>query len=311
MSADILVLGSLNMDLVVKAMRAPDAGETLHGQSFQTIPGGKGANQAAAAAKLGGSVAMVGRVGADGFGETLKAALNDVGVDTSAVLVDENHPTGIAMIVVDDTGENRILIVAGANGQVSRLDIDAMRPALKQAKILVTQMEVPLDAVEYALDAASAQGTPIVLNLAPASPLSDETLRKIDYLIVNESEASLLSNIPVIDTDSAKAACSALFARGSRTVIVTLGAHGALLATPEGFITIPAHQVNVVDTTAAGDAFTAGFVVALLETDDLAKSVEYANTVGALTVTKFGAQASLPTKLDVENFLKNQGNVIR
>ncbi len=306
MNAEIIVLGSLNMDLIVKAERAPEAGETLSGHFFQTIPGGKGANQAAAAAKLGGDVAMVGRVGDDDFGARLTSALCDVGVDASAVKIDPAQSTGIAMITVDDAGENRILVVAGANGQVSKADVDTLRPALAHAKALVLQMEIPLETIEYVLNVAAKLDLLTFLNLAPAYPISDEMLRKIDYLILNESEACLLTNISVTDQDSAKAACSALFARGAHTVIITLGGKGALLATMDEFTFLPAYQVDVVDTTAAGDAFSAGFVVSLLETQDLARSVQYANAVGALTVTKLGAQVSLPSKDDVENFLKAQ-----
>ena len=306
MSAEIIVFGSLNMDLVVKAERAPEAGETLSGHFFQTIPGGKGANQAAAVAKLGGDVAMVGRVGQDDFGVRLTSALRDVGVDASAVKIDPTHSTGIAMITVDDAGENRILVVAGSNGQVSTADVDALRPALAHAKALVLQMEIPFETIKYALDVAAELDLVTFLNLAPAYPILDEMLRKIDYLILNESEANLLTNISVTDPDSAKAACSALFTRGADTIIVTLGAKGALLATTDEFTFLPAYQANVVDTTAAGDAFAAGFVVSLLETQDLAQSVQYANAVGALTVTKLGAQVSLPSKEDVENFLKTQ-----
>lgn len=300
--SDIIVLGSLNMDLVVKAKRAPEAGETLPGHLFQTIPGGKGANQAAAAAKLGGDVAMVGRIGQDDFGARLVSALNDVGVNTSTVKIDPAQSTGIAMITVDDAGENRILIVAGANGQVSKADVDALRPALAHAKALVLQMEIPFQTIEYVLDVAAELDLLTFLNLAPAYPISDEMLKKIDYLILNESEARLLTNISVTDQDSAKAACSALFTRGAHTVIVTLGAQGALLATPDEFIFVPAYSVNVVDTTAAGDAFSAGFVVSLLETDDYGKSLQYANAAGALTTTKLGAQVSLPAKGDLVRF---------
>ncbi len=304
MPADILVIGSLNMDLVVKAERAPEAGETLHGLDFQTIPGGKGANQAAAAARLGAATAMAGRVGADEFGARLKGALANARVDTSTVLTDEAQPTGIAQITVDAAGENRILIVAGANGQVSPADVGNLRPAIEQAKILVLQLEIPLETVSAALQVAAESGIPTILNLAPARSIPDEMLQKISYLIVNESEAGLLSDLPVSELETAKTACKVLFARGAENIIVTLGAQGALLATKHDFYTLPAYRVDVVDTTAAGDAFTAGFAVALLESGDLQASVAYANAVGALTVTKFGAQASLPTKAEVDVFLR-------
>ena len=249
---------------------------------------------------------MVGRVGQDDFGARLTSSLNDVGVNTSAVKIDPTQSTGIAMITVDDAGENRILIVAGANGQVSTADVDALRPALAHLKALVLQMEIPFETIEYVLDVTAELNLLTFLNLAPAYLISDEMLKKIDYLILNESEASLLTNVSVIDQDSAKAACSALFTRGAHTVIVTLGSKGALLATSNEFSFLPSYQVDVVDTTAAGDAFVAGFVVSLLETQDLARSVQYANAVGALTVTKLGAQVSLPSKTDVETFLNKQ-----
>lgn len=303
--SEIVVLGSLNMDLVVKAGRAPEAGETLPGQFFKTIPGGKGANQAAAAAKLGADVAMAGRVGEDDFGVQLTKVLQDAGVNTVAVHEDPDHTTGVASIVVDDAGENRILIVAGANGQVSRADVDALRPALAKAKALILQMEIPFATIEYALNVAAELDLTTILNLAPAYPLSDELLKKIDVLVLNESETRLLSKISVDDLASAKEAGLVLHARGANTVIITVGAQGAFFSAKDQFAFAPAYPVDVVDTTAAGDAFTAGFVVSMLETDIPEESLRFANAVGALTVTKLGAQTSLPSRAAVENFLRS------
>lgn len=303
MSPEIVVLGSLNIDLVVKTERAPRAGETLAGQDFQTFPGGKGANQAVAIAKAGGQVAMIGRVGADDYGHSLKDNLEAQGVDTAHILTTPDTTTGIALIIVEESGENRILLVSGANGQVKTEDIDAAKPLLSQAKMLVMQMEIPWEITRYALDLAAKWQVPTVLNLAPAYPIPEYMLQKVRYLIVNESEIHLLSHIEVTDMPSAKRAAMKLLNQGSEAVILTLGSKGALLATNERMEYFPAHPVEVVNTTAAGDAFTGSFVATLVKTSDLTESMNYANAAGALAVTKFGAQISLPSYDEVQSFL--------
>ncbi len=291
------------MDLVVKTERAPKAGETLAGQDFRTIPGGKGANQAVAAAKAGGQVVLIGRVGADAYGTTLNANLASYGVDTSRIFTTPDTATGIALIIVEQSGENRILLVPGANGQVTREDVDAAKALIAQAKVLVLQMEIPWETTQYALDLAAANSVSTVLNVAPAYPIPSDMLQKVSYLIVNESEAQLLSGIAVFDLPSAKKAASQLVDQGSKVVILTLGSCGVLLATQKGMEHIPAHTVDVVDTTAAGDAFVGNFVAALIKSGDLLTSAKLANAAAALTVTKFGAQISLPSLEEVQAWL--------
>lgn len=297
---DIIVLGSLNMDLVVKAPRLPKPGETIAGHSFQMIPGGKGANQAVAAARLGGKVAMIGRVGADSFGEILRTNLSRSGVDVDCVLVDEDSATGIALILVDAlSGQNSIVVDAGSNGRVSLEDLERAKPLLKEAKALVLQFEVPLQVVERAAELARHRGLMVVLNPAPAYRVSLDFLRKADYLILNETEIAVLSQRNVSGLESARVAAQALTREGLPIVIVTLGRKGALLATPQEMIHVPARKVQVVDTTAAGDAFVAGFTKAVLNGFTLEEAVRYAVCAGTITVTRFGAQTSLPSAAEV------------
>lgn len=302
---DIIVLGSLNMDLVVKAPHLPRPGETIAGHGLQMIPGGKGANQAAAVARLGGNVAMIGRLGADAFGERLRANMLHFGVNMDNVVVDEESATGIAMILVDSlNGENSIVIAAGANGRVSLEDLRKAAPLFGEAKVLILQFEVPLQVVEHAAELARQHGLKVVLNPAPAYPVSLDFLLKADYLILNETETEILSQDEVRDLESAKFAAQALVGRGLPVVIVTLGERGALLATSREMVHVPARRVQVVDTTAAGDAFVAGFTVALLNGFSLDDAVSYAVCAGTLTVTKFGAQTSLPSAEEVQAFCK-------
>jgi ribokinase len=301
--ADLMVIGSLNMDLVVKTKRAPEAGETLHGLEFRTVPGGKGANQAAAAALLGASVSLVGRVGKDAFGEQMRLNLENLGVDTHLVLVDPFSPSGIASIVVDENGENRIIVVSGANGSVSTGDVNAASPEVEAAGALVLQFEIPLPTVSAAAASAHAKGVPVILNPAPAYPLPEGLLPNVDYLILNETEAGSLSGKRVKDLESAGTAGKDLLGMGAGTVVITLGALGALLVTPHTILHFPARQIEVVDTTAAGDAFTGAFALLIARGKSLEEAVKFAVAAGTLTVSRFGAQTSLPTLKEVESFL--------
>jgi ribokinase len=293
--ADIVVVGSLNMDLVVKVARMPRAGETVPGHDLQTIPGGKGANQAAAAARLGGQVTMVGRVGADAFGPTLLENLKGQGVDASHVTMDGSAATGIAMILVDDDGENSIVISAGANGRVNREDIDRAEGLWSRARLLLLQFEVPLETVAYAAEVAARHQVKVILNPAPARQVSPELLARVNYLVPNETEASFLAGVKVRDVASAEAAARQLLANGVPVVIMTMGEKGALLVTDEQAVHVPARQVTAVDTTAAGDAFIGGLAVALVKGFPLEEAVRYATCAGTLAVTRFGAQTSLPS----------------
>ena len=304
--ADIIVVGSLNMDLVVKTEHMPAIGETVHGEDLKTIPGGKGANQAAAAARLGSSVAMVGKVGGDDFGLPLIKNLQHQGVDASHVKIDEGVSTGTAVIVVDGSGQNSIVVSPGANGKVDNLDIDTCKDVFNQAKILLLQFEIPLETVAYAMRIAKEHGVRVILNPAPAKQVSGDFLKNADVLVPNESELQLLTNMPVTDVSTAEHAAKKLLEKGVKTVIVTMGERGALFLTEEKSMLVPARKVKVVDTTAAGDAFIGGFAAGLLNGFELEKAVRYGCAAGTLAVTKFGAQTSLPSAAEVEEFFSEQ-----
>lgn len=301
MQAKVVIVGSLNMDLVTRAPRLPRAGETLTGQSFVTVPGGKGANQAVAAARLGASVAMVGCVGDDAYGEQLRAALLAEGIDCQAVTRVAGESTGVALIVVDDSSQNAIVIVAGGNGHVTASVVDSFDALLSQAEVIICQLEVPLDTVGHVLKRGHELGKTVILNPAPATgPLPAEWFAWIDYLIPNESEASALTGLPVDSTASADAAASALLAAGVSKVIVTLGEQGALFAGKSRSEHFPAPKVQPVDTTAAGDTFVGGFAAALADGKSESEAIRFGQVAAALSVTRSGAQPSIPTFAEVQ-----------
>lgn len=295
---DIVVIGSLNADLVVKSPRFPQPGETISGGDLQTIPGGKGANQAVAAARQGVKVAMVGRVGSDSFGPFLVDNLKANQVNTGRVLADDSV-TGTAIIVVDADGQNSIVLSPGANGKVSPADVDSA----PDAKVLLLQFEIPMDVVLHAAKRYKAKGTTVILNPAPAREIPGELLANIDILIPNESELSLLTGMSVDDAASAERAAKEVLKQGVKTVIVTMGSKGALAVSGTQVTHLNTYKVDVVDTTAAGDAFIGGFASAFLSGKSLEDSVRYGCVCGALATTKFGAQPSLPTKEEVERFI--------
>ncbi|NMZ39184.1 ribokinase [Pseudomonas proteolytica] len=304
MPAKVVVVGSLNMDLVTRASRLPRGGETLVGQSFATVPGGKGANQAVAAARLGAEVAMIGCVGSDAYGAQLRDALLVEGIDCQAVNEVEGS-SGVALIVVDDSSQNAIVIVAGSNGQLTPASLLAFDAVLQAAEVIVCQLEVPMDTVGYALKRARALGKTVILNPAPASgPLPADWYAAIDYLIPNESEASALSGVPVDSLDAAKVAATHLLNAGAGKVIVTLGSQGALFADGQGFEHLPAPKVQAVDTTAAGDTFVGGFAAALANGQGEAEAIRFGQVAAALSVTRAGAQPSIPTLHDVQGFVR-------
>jgi ribokinase len=304
MTARVAVAGSLNMDLVVRAPRIPQPGETIIGSDFRNVPGGKGANQAVAAARLGAEVSMVGRVGHDTFAESLLENLAADGVDHAYVTRDPKAATGVALIVVDDTGENSIVVASGANARFSPADVDLAEEALVNADVLLLQLESPLETVRRAAELARAHGAKVLLNPAPARDLPDGLLSLVDVLIPNETEAALLTDRSVRSEEHARGAAEALLASGVETVIVTLGEQGALLAREGTFTLVPAFQVEAVDTTAAGDAFVGGFAIALAEGRPLQEAVRWGNAAGALAATKMGAQPSLPTREALERLLE-------
>ena len=298
----VVVFGSINMDLVVRTPRLPAPGETLTGYTFFTAPGGKGANQAVACARLGAPTRMVGRVGDDLFGAQLRASLRSFGVQDDGVLTTPG-PSGVALIAVDDTAENTIVIVPGANGAVSIADIPRLERALDGARALLLQLEVPIATVVAAARAARARGVTVILDPAPALPLPDELYALADVMTPNESEAATLTGIPVDDERSAAAAAHTLLARGARTVIIKLGARGALVADANGERLWTAFAVTPVDTVAAGDAFNGGLAVALSEGRSFDEALRWGLAAGALSVTKTGAQSSMPDREEVLKLL--------
>ena len=308
---DILVIGSLNTDLVVRAPRFPQPGETISGDDLQTFPGGKGANQAVAAARLGASVSMLGRVGKDNFGDFLLDNLQSNNVDTKLIQRDDAS-TGTAIIVVDSNGQNSIILSAGANGKVSQADVNdriILGPSTLRTtfNLLLLQLEIPIETVLSAARRAKENGLRVLLNPAPARALPDELISLPHFLVPNETELGLLTNQTVNDIPSAEKASKTLLERGAQTIIVTLGANGALVVTRENTKHIPAFKVNVVDTTAAGDAFIGGFAYALLQGKSLEDPSVTDVPAAHLATTKFGAQPSLPTKEEVERFMSLRG----
>lgn len=298
----IVVIGSCNTDMVIKSERLPVPGETILGGTFLMNPGGKGANQAVAAARLGGSVTFVCKTGNDLFGDQSESLYRAEGIDTTYVFRDPEAPSGIALITVDRDGENCIVVAPGANNRLLPEDIDRAREAVEGADMLVMQLEVPLETVEYAARMAHARGVKVVLNPAPApmQPLSDDLLRHVDMLIPNRSEAEILTGIPVTDWATAERAAAALRAKGVRTVLLTLGASGVLVAGDEGYIRVPAFKVEAVDTTAAGDTFCGAFCVALAEGMDMRQAATFAAKASSISVTRMGAQASVPLRREVD-----------
>lgn len=300
MHGRVVVVGSLNMDLVVRAGRLPRAGETLAGDSFATVPGGKGANQAVAAARLGAQVAMIGCVGADDYGRQLLDGLGVEGIDCQAVEVVAGTSSGVALIVVDAASQNAIVIVAGSNGHLLPPSIARFDALLQEADVVVCQMEVPPQTVAFTLARARALGKTVILNPAPASgPLPVEWLDTIDYLIPNESEAATLTGLPVLDLASAHVAARHLHNLGAGRVIVTLGAQGALLVGAHGNEHFAAPVVQPLDTTAAGDTFVGAFAAALARGCSEREAIDFGQRAAAISVTRAGAQPSIPWLAEV------------
>jgi ribokinase len=300
--ARVVVVGSLNMDLVARVPRMPIAGETLAGRAFAQVPGGKGGNQAVAAARLGARVVMIGRVGEDANGATLRAGLEAEGIDCGALGASSTAPTGVALIVVDDAGGNSIVIVAGSNGELTPADIARNEAVLAAADVIVCQLETPPETVAAALAAAHRLGKTAILNPAPTTgPLPAEWLPLVDYLIPNEVEAAALTGLPIRSPQDAAAAALALRRQGARNVVITLGAAGVLAALTGDPVHFEAPRVTAIDTTAAGDTFIGAFAAQLAQRAPVAEALRFAQQAAALSVTRAGAQPSIPTRAEVDS----------
>ncbi|SAL61430.1 ribokinase [Caballeronia peredens] len=299
----VTVVGSLNMDLVARAPRLPKPGETLAGHAFAQVAGGKGGNQAVAAARLGAQVAMIGCVGDDANGATLRRSLETEGIDCSALATSANAPTGVALIVVDDASQNAIVIVAGSNAEVTPASVEAQEALLARADVIVCQLETPTDTVRAALAAGRRLQRTTILNPAPAArKLPPDWFPLIDYLIPNELEAATLSGVAIDTPDDARRAAQALKAKGVRNVIVTLGAQG-VLALLDGDDEAGAHltspRVEAVDTTAAGDTFIGGFAAELARGAAVRDAIAFGQRAAAIAVTREGAQPSIPHRSEI------------
>jgi ribokinase len=308
MGNSIVVIGSLNMDFVIAVDRLPLPGETILGRNFRMIPGGKGANQAYAAAKLAGSgtvLRMLGRVGADSFGTALKNNLAAVGVDIGAVLDTNAEATGVACIHVDDAGQNSITVAPGANAVLSAADIDSERRALEGARCVLLQLEVPMEAVAAGLREARRVGATCILDPAPARALPREILELVDIATPNENEACVLAGVPPsrVNATEAVALGNRIRELGVRSVIVKLGDQGCVYCGPDGTFSAPPFPVRAVDSTAAGDTFNAALSVALAEGAAMENALRFANAAAAISVTRAGAQTSAPVRAEVESLL--------
>lgn len=296
----IVVLGSTNTDMVIKSGRIPVPGETVLGGRFLMNPGGKGANQAVAAARLGGAVVFIAKVGDDLFGREAKVLFAKEGVLTDHILTDPNAPSGIALIMVDAKGENCISVASGANGELAPSDLERARGVIEEAGVLLMQLEIPVETVLCAAQWASAKGVPVVLNPAPACALPDCLLACLDMITPNETEAEMLTGIKVTDEVSAQAASIALCAKGVKIVVITMGSKGAFVYAAGKGCVVPAVKVEAIDTTAAGDVFNGALAVARTERQPVLKAVHFAVQAASISVTRMGAQTSAPYRSELQ-----------
>ena len=295
----IVVIGSSNTDMVVKSDRLPVPGETVLGGAFMMNPGGKGANQAVAVARLGGNVTFISKTGNDLFGKQSVEMFDEENINTDFILSDPYHASGVALIMVDTTGENCIVVASGANGTLSPADIDKARSVIETADILLMQLEIPMETVEYAARIASENGVKVILNPAPAAFLSNDLMKCLYAVVPNKTEAEMLSGIKVSDWESARQAADIISAKGVDVVVITLGSKGSLIKENGKYIEVPVEKIDAVDTTAAGDTFCGALCVALSEGLSISEAVEFANKAAGITVTREGAQAAIPYRKEL------------
>ncbi|WP_286311963.1 ribokinase [Romboutsia ilealis] len=298
---NICVIGSLNMDLGVNVDAMPKPGLTIIGSNFKEVPGGKGANQAVAMARLNGNVSMIGKVGEDGFGQTLTNSLKNDKVDTTYIQTTKGS-TGVALITVDKNAQNSIVVSPGANFEVKEEDIDNNIKAIENSDIVVLQLETPLNTIKYALNKAKELNKYTILNPAPAVKLDDEIIKNVDLLTPNETELEIISGVSIETEEDIQKAAQIMIKKGVKELIVTLGSKGSLYINKEKSMFKKAYKVEAVDTTAAGDSYTGALAVALSQDKGIEDAMDFASKVGALSVLKEGAQSSLPTLEDVKNF---------
>ncbi|WP_028116647.1 ribokinase [Ferrimonas senticii] len=302
--AKLTVLGSINVDHLMQVTYAPKAGETLTANNYQVVAGGKGANQAVAAAKLGADVAMIGCVGSDAIGAQMVAEFAETGMDTAGISAVAGESTGLAMIYVEQSGENRIGIWPGANAALNNEVVDAQRGQIEASELLLMQLETPVESLVYAAEIAKAAGTKVVLNPAPAKALPEALLRNVDIITPNETEAQLLTGIAIDTLEDAERAANQLHQQfGIELVLITLGKRGVWLSQSGQGQRIEGFVVNAIDTTAAGDTFNGGFVTAMLEGKSLVEAVRFGQAAAALSVTRLGAQSSIPTRAEAQALL--------
>lgn len=305
MKKPIVVVGSSNTDMIIQLARIPRPGETILGGEFTSAAGGKGANQAVAAARAGGNVTFIARVGKDIFGEQASAGFRKDGINVNFVIADKTAQSGVALIFVARGGENSIAVASGANAKLTPADVKRAARVIRAAVVLVAQLETPLETVQAAAEMAANAGVKFILNPAPARALPDALLKLVSVLTPNETEAEILTGIKVTDEASAAKAANKLLTRGVKTVILTLGSRGAFIADASGQQLVRGFKVKAVDTTAAGDTFNGALAVALAEGESLPNAVRFANAAAAISVTRLGAQPSAPKRLEIEKFLNH------
>ncbi len=306
MPPSIVVIGSSNTDMVIKAEHLPAPGETILGGKFFMNPGGKGANQAVAAARLGGNVTFIAKTGNDIFGKQSVQLLEEEGINTSLMIADPLNPSGVAMITVDKNGENCIVVASGSNAELTPINLYNAKEKIEEAFIVLMQLEIPVATVEHVIAVAAAANVKVVLNPAPVCALSDELLQHVSVITPNETEAQMLTGIVITDDNSAEEAARILHKKGIQTVIITLGPRGAMVLHNDDCVVIEAPKVAAVDTTAAGDVFNGALVVSLTEGNDILTATAFACKAAAISVTRMGAQASAPYKKEVFNMKSNE-----
>ena len=306
-SGKIVVVGSSNTDIVIKSDHIPEPGETILGGTFFMNPGGKGANQAVAVSRLGGDVVFVTKTGNDLFGRQSVGHYANEGINTEYIVSDPKNPSGVALIMVDSKGENSIAVASGANGSLSIKDVSAAEKEIENAAIALMQMEIPMDVIEYVARIAYKKGVKVILNPAPAAPLSDMLLSCLYMITPNRSEAEMISGVKVTDWESARLAADVISKKGVNNVVITLGSLGAMIKEGEKYHNVPAEKVQAVDTTGAGDVFNGSICVALAEGKSVLDAVKFASVAASIAVTRMGAQSAIPYRRELDDAMRMKG----